>query len=870
MILKTKKKIKKKIKFNFFNNLKNTFAFLFFLQILVIIFISFWYLNNPVKNIYPPSKILNMINQKSKNLFGFEIRNVNSYIEVYIKGAYYSIFKPKIDKIDININQKNVLELEFQRQNRYKNLSSDSEIKKKLNKYVNATIIFDGEKIPVKIRVKGDRRIHFDKVQSTSYKIDVRKDQKIWGLEEFSLQKPIVRNYAYEYIFHKLHHELGNISLKYKLVELSINGLSYGIYSIEEGFSKELIERHSKRNGPIFGIRDDISREYPNVVYDSYSRDYWLNNDIELLNSGYGILNLIKDNNSEAKKFIDWDAWAKFFAVSDLVEAYHGALAKSVRVYYNPVSGKIEPITFDGHHGTADFSNFIILDFLNEKSSCSWICNEREWFLRFLMNDKNEIREEFIDPYIKYLKKITSDEFLNNFKKKYSNEINSLNNFFYSDFSKHDNIFWEGIFPYVYDKNYLKNRAKEINQKLNFNDTSSLIFSKKDNKLKVNVPLNSLPFKVLSDCENQQSNKIILWVHKTREFLWPEKCQNIVVQTITNKNEYITLFDNPTLNTYLPTNFEKFVPLNNILIGKVIDKTFFPSNKELVIDQNTILPKELNLELKDGQNIILKNGATLIFYGDVNINPDEKNKVNIIGVEPNYGSIISLNNKIQIKNSKIINLNSPLINGYTFFAGMNIFNSDVHLQNVSFENSLSEDSLNLIDSKSNINNLSFFNSKSDALDIDGGVLNISKLYCNKIGNDCLDFSNAIINGDDIFTTEVMDKSISIGEKSKVNISNVKINNSEIGLAVKDNSKAILKSVEIKNSKLPIAVFVKKNEYGPAKLNIENFILKDSEKIYLVDDKSELTINGKQIYGTEKGSVIESYLYGNIYGKATIR
>ena len=71
----------------------------------------------------------------------------------------------------------------------------------------------------------------------------------------------------------------------------------------------------------------------------------------------------------------------------------------------------------------------------------------------------------------------------------------------------------------------------------------------------------------------------------------------------------------------------------------------------------------------------------------------------------------------------------------------------VHLQNVSFENSLSEDSLNLIDSKSNINNLSF-NSKSDALDIDGGVLNISKLY-NKIGNDCLDFSNAIINGDDI-------------------------------------------------------------------------------------------------------------------------
>ena len=58
-------------------------------------------------------------------------------------------------------------------------------------------------------------------------------------------------------------------------------------------------------------------------------------------------------------------------------------LAKSVRVYYTPVSGKIEPISFDGHHGTADFSNFIILDFLNENSSCLWLCEDREWLNTF-------------------------------------------------------------------------------------------------------------------------------------------------------------------------------------------------------------------------------------------------------------------------------------------------------------------------------------------------------------------------------------------------------------------------------------------------------------------------------------------------------
>ena len=133
------------------------------------------------------------------------------------------------------------------------------------------------------------------------------------GPRRIFFTKPIVRNYAYEFIFHKLHHEMGNISLNYKLVNLSINGLNYGLYSIEEGFTKELLERHAKRNGPIYGIRDDISGTYPNIIYDSYSELSWVANNQELLRSGYGILNLIKENDEKFNDFnIDWEAWAKF------------------------------------------------------------------------------------------------------------------------------------------------------------------------------------------------------------------------------------------------------------------------------------------------------------------------------------------------------------------------------------------------------------------------------------------------------------------------------------------------------------------------------------------------------------------------------
>ena len=75
---------------------------------------------------------------------------------------------------------------------------------------------------------------------------------------------------------------------------------------------------------------------------------------------------------------------------------------------------------------------------------------------------------------------------------------------------------------------------------------------------------------------------------------------------------------------------------------------------------------------------------------------------------------------------------------------------------------------------------------------------------------------------------------------------------------------------IENSTLPIAVFVKKQEYGPASLKINSIKLNKSNEVFLVDKKSFLEISGKKINGTESGMKIESYLYGNVYGRATIR
>ena len=117
---------------------------------------------------------------------------------------------------------------------------------------------------------------------------------------------------------------------------------------------------------------------------------------------------------------------------------------------------------------------------------------------------------------------------------------------------------------------------------------------------------------------------------------------------------------------------------------------------------------------------------------------------------------------------------------------------------------------------------------------------------------------------------MQDKSISVGEKSKVEIKNLNLNNSEIAIAVKDSSKAKLSNIKINNSTVPFAVFVKKSEYGPAYLKVDNLILNNSNDVFLVDKISTLEINGKRIFGNLEGRNIEGMMYGNLYGKQTKR
>ncbi len=838
MIIK-KKEIRYKILKKISDLFSKIFLFLGITSFLFLFVLIIYYFSSGLSKRFPPLQFIKNVDRVILDRYiGFSIFKIDDYFKIKIKNIKFLFLKNKLEDVVINIDQKNLYNLELQRQQK---LGKIPRSETDLYNFSFGEMIYQGEKFPIKLRVKGDRMIHFQDKDSTSYKVDLRGPKRIWGLEEFALQKPITRNYVYEHMFHKLLESNNLISLKYFFINLKLNDTDQGIYAIEEGFSKELIERNKRRNGPIFGIDEVISNRggeitYPDVLFDLYSKNYWLENYPELTEKALGKLNNFKKKKLNLDDVFDLEKWATYFAIIDLSNGKHGAISKSVKLYYNTVSSKFEPIGFDAQIDPEYYTDFLLLDFLNPKNkNCGPYCYDREWFLKFLKTNNGKLNYKFVNLYIKKLEELSSDEFLLNFNNKYSKKIDFFNSQIYSENSNKTRGLYKGLGIYIFDKDFLNKRSDYIKSRLEkINEIEKLQFSLKDNKI-IFDNLNKSFFKKLNiNCKNKEIQKD--YIYNDLEINFDQNCKySIGDKDIKLYKNIFILNDSDTIIENKLSNLNEIEQINNIYYLKkniVINKDYyFPSNKKLIIEE--------------GVKINFESDASIISEGSV-LFQGSKQKPIIIDGGNGKGSFILSNNVYNFNNVIIQNLSYPKDNRKILYGGINVINSKLKIENTEIKNSNSEDAINVISSESFIKNLIVKNITADAIDIDFGILSFENISCEDVSNDCLDASGAQIKGSFLIGNKIEDKGLSFGENSEGEISHINFQNAKLGIAVKDGSYLKLSKYKLKDNQYDLAVFNKKQEYKGSTLLITNSDEKNSLKVLIgfknriIKDNIELT------------------------------
>tara|TARA_Y100001970_G_C14246759_1_gene868879 strand:- start:183 stop:2702 length:2520 start_codon:yes stop_codon:yes gene_type:complete len=793
---------------------------------------------------------------------GFRLRQVTEPIIKSVKTIVSSPIKVTLnyaksifstpEKIDIDIKFKHYEKLALKREDALKN----SELIKGNDDWVPATINYKNNKFKADISLKGLLSDHwFD--QNWSFNVKIKDDKTIFGMAKFDLQHPRTRDFMNEWVYHKL---LGNndlINLRYKFLNIFINGTPKPIYALEEAFDKRLLENNKYREGLIFKIEENQNYE---VI--PYNRKKVLNDD-NFRFQYYEVLKRIKlfnEGKINAEDIINIKKFGAIVAIADLLGNDHPILPPNIRFYFNPITGLIEPIGHDNQwikplnelaitRATKDSSitkdNFIFSDFPSGNVSHP---------LKILFSDTS-----FVMSYLNALEELASENYIETFFDNINNDFKRNLNFLHRSYPTYE----------FYSKDVIIKNRNKIRELLNIDKNILFIIDEDSNdfnlsKLKIKNLMN-IPIVIKSI--NYENNK--LWEPSDNKILYPDKKWEISLNSELSKiedKENLKLISNfPSSNKIHESNLQLlnsknisfFTSLNESnrkIINQLSNHNFITINnqlKEILIKPGTwdissplFIPFGYVLKANPGTHLKLLNNAFILCYSSIQFKGSEQNPIVIESPDKTSQgfSVVDAYKSSSFKYVHFIGLGNLKSYGLQTTGAVSIYNSEVSFNNCLFKDNISEDGLNIFRSTFLIESSSFTNAQSDALDIDFGNGSINNTSFNKSINDAIDFSGSSVKIDGVFISDAGDKGISVGENSKIISKNIQIMNSNIGVASKDLSNINIDKINLTNCKIGFAAYQKKSEFGGGYIYVSGAKFNNVETSKSIQKGSELILN----------------------------
>ena len=229
---------------------------------------------------------------------------------------------------------------------------------------MKAKISHNNDSLDCEIRLKGDLSDHWEG-SKWSFRVNMKKENKLFGMSRFSLQDPITRLNTNEWLFLKTLKKEGLLSVRYDFVNLVINGKGMGIYAIEEHFSKEFIESNKRRQGVVIAFDDYLNwRRFPNgngrninekTLYRSLplkvrdSKRVEKNPTlIQQTETAFNLIRKLQEGTIVGDELFSPEKLGKFLAICHIWNAEHNFQINNINFFYDPISGQLEPIGFDG------------------------------------------------------------------------------------------------------------------------------------------------------------------------------------------------------------------------------------------------------------------------------------------------------------------------------------------------------------------------------------------------------------------------------------------------------------------------------------------------------------------------------------------
>ncbi|RMB56400.1 hypothetical protein EAX61_14270 [Dokdonia sinensis] len=757
----------------------------------------------------------------------------------------------------------------------------------------------NGDKKDIEFRLKGDWPDHLLDKKKWSYRVVMKDGETFKGMRKFSIQHPKVRNYLWEWLLNKVIKDEEIIGLRYDYAEVYLKikdqendeDINVGLMAVEESFDKILIESNRKREGVIVAfdeslywsdVKKERQLELDRTAYSKSLRDV-MKAPIRVFNEGKvlsnpalakqfetakGLLEGLRQSKYQISEVFDMDKLTTFVAINNLFAGSHGLVWHNLRMYYNPITGKLEPISFDSMSGRK----------LTEITHYPFSENDTIY--------QKQVRQK--------LALVSSTDYINSFLSRHKTELLKLKSALYTEYNY---LFDDEIL--AYNSNFIK---KTIDPAILI--TSSLV-SYDDSSMDIRIDnLTSFPVQI-KDLEHKDGRKMsvaqsIKVIAADTSQIIRFKLNNYFVNAFVSKKNKKGTFQFPKDVSKLriphyvtgvkATQFSEIRPYSVSLhldkkissykashtpnvdlfdfISNVSDSILAFSKGSFKLEQNLVIPSGYVVKIPSGFSLDFKNNASIRSKSALICTGTKENPVRFFSSDGTGQGIFvtDASKRSKVTYTQFDNLSNPQSELWSVSGAVNFHESDVTITNSSFTNNRCEDALNIIRSEFVMTDTVFENTQSDSFD--GDFVNGSLNRCSFInsGNDGIDVSGSVLKLNDITVTNPSDKAISAGENSTITGQNVTVSGGEIGVVSKDLSDVTLTNLNITDTRLGLSAFQKKSEYGVASIDVRELSFKNVSVEHLIEVNSTLKIDDVAVE-TVSNNVIDQ-MYGKEYGKSS--
>ncbi len=766
--------------------------------------------------------------------------------------------------------------------------------------YASAVLFNGNEFLNGEIRLKGDLTDH---IQGDKWSFRIKlKSEFAWNhVRTFSVHNPATRNFLHEWLAHQIFSNEDVLTTRYGFTPLIINNQSKGIYAWEEHFEKHLVESSNRREGPI--VRFDETLFWNRILEHNktgnlYDVDYFGAAQITPFKEGSVAADTMKTLQTvEARKLLmqyknwsapvsqifDTEVLAKYYALMDVTQAYHGFTWHNQRFYFNPVTCLLEPIAFDGYIEGGVFKRIEepVISLLDPTKINSF--NKEELLLYQVFTDSI-----FNTKYVHYLKQYSDPKSIEGMIEQLKPESDSLAEMIRQEFPY-----------YQFDFDYVSQQARFINENIGIIQNNILKLEKAFKNINRNkflktytadVNLNITPLLVHAYYDNNSRRIDILNYHAAEILVIGALITNGLPENFTSET-VLSAYDglNADRKTVavggepykilfsvdgemMETEVSKW-PYNNELSSRQLlqfseERTELPEHGDSIIfdgryifNTDVNIPKGKKVVLKAGTQINLINGAGFFSFSAINAEGTENNPVAFYSGDQNSQGVHVLQaaRRSVLKYTAFTHLSNIRKGGWQTPSAVTFYEADVDFYNCTFEANVDcDDALNTVRSDFHAENCTFINTFADAFDSDFCTGKVVDCKFQNIGNDAIDFSGSHVTITGCEMYEVNDKAISGGENSKLIAEDCIIEKATIGVASKDSSHVELNNIEMFKVVYGFVSFIKKPEYGPASIEAENLKMKRVMVFHQIEEGSVLTVNEQPIHGREKNLAIKLY------------